>query len=58
MLSRRRCLRTGKRLSFDQSKILLDPYGKGVVVPANYDRRTGSEPGQNTAVAMKSAVIE
>ncbi|MCM3904589.1 MAG: isoamylase, partial [Pyrinomonadaceae bacterium] len=43
---------------FDAGKLLLDPYGKGVVVPANYSRRAGSEPGANTASAMKSVVVD
>jgi glycogen operon protein len=43
---------------FDPSKVLLDPYGKSVVVPATYSRRTASEPGENTAAAMKSVVID
>ena len=41
---------------FDPGKVLLDPYGRGVVVPASYSRRAASEPGENTATAMKSVV--
>jgi len=47
-----------KGFRFDHTKVLLDPYGKGVVMPATYVRRAGSEPGQNTAAAMKSVVID
>jgi isoamylase len=43
---------------FDPSKVLLDPYGKGVVVPESYSRRAASEPGENTATAMKSVVVD
>jgi glycogen operon protein len=45
-------------LRFDPLKVLLDPYGRGVVVPGNYDRRAAARPGDNAAVAMKSVVIE
>ena len=47
-----------KGLRFDRDKVLLDPYGKGVAVPANYSRRAASEPGANTAAAMKSIVVD
>ena len=30
---------------FDGEKVLLDPYGLGVVVPEAYDRRAASRPG-------------
>lgn len=43
---------------FDHDKVLLDPYGRGVVVPANYDRKAGNRPGDNCAVAMRSIVAE
>jgi isoamylase len=43
---------------FDADKVLLDPYGKGLVVPANYSRRAASEPGTNTGTAMKSIVVD
>jgi len=43
---------------FDASKVLLDPYGRGVVVPKNYDRDAASREGDNTAAAMKSVVID
>ena len=44
-------------LRFDAVKALLDPYGRGVVVPTNYDRETAKRPGRNDAVAMKSVVV-
>jgi glycogen operon protein len=45
-------------LRFDADKILLDPYGRGVVVPNSYDRSSGCRRGENTAVAMKSVVVD
>ncbi len=45
-------------LCFDPTKVLLDPYGKGVVVPKIYSRFQASEPGENTASAMKSVVAD
>jgi isoamylase len=43
---------------FDRDKVLLDPYGKGVVVPAGYSRRAAAESGANTGTAMKSVVVD
>ena len=45
-------------LRFDSAKVLLDPYGRGVVVPKNYDREAAKRPGDNTATAMKSVVVD
>ena len=45
-------------LRFDAQKILLDPYGRGVVVPRDYSRDAASGGGENTASAMKSVVID
>jgi glycogen operon protein len=45
-------------LRFDAEKVLLDPYGRGVVVPGSYDRRAASRKGDNTASAMKSVVVD
>jgi glycogen operon protein len=45
-------------LRFDPTKLLLDPYGRGVVVPDRYDRDAGKRPGDNTATAMKSVVVD
>ncbi|MEL6718870.1 MAG: glycogen debranching protein GlgX, partial [Bacteroidota bacterium] len=42
---------------FDGAKLLLDPYTKGVIT-RNYDRAAASRPGNNTAQAMKSIVID
>ena len=45
-------------LRFDGEKVLLDPYGRGVVVPGNYSRGAACEPGANTATAMKNVVVD
>ncbi len=45
-------------LRFDPAKILLDPYGRGVVVPEGYDREAAARAGDNAASAMKSVVVE
>jgi len=43
---------------FDPSKVLLDPYGRGVVVPRGYSREAARRPGDNCATAMKSVVVD
>ena len=45
-------------LRFDPAKLLLDPYGLAVAVPEGYRRAAAAEPGENTAVAMKSVVAD
>jgi len=45
-------------LRFDGAKVLLDPYGRGVVVPDGYRRAAAAEPGDNAATAMKSVVVD
>ncbi len=45
-------------MRFDQAKVLLDPYGRGVVVPIAYDRAAARRPGDNTGTAMKSVVVD
>ncbi len=45
-------------MRFDPDKVLLDPYGLGVVVPRNYSRKVGCAAGDNAATAMKSVVID
>ena len=49
-------LARGRRL--DPAKVLLDPYARAVVVPDAYDRSAASRPGENTAVAMRSVVVD
>jgi isoamylase len=45
-------------LRFDAEKVLIDPYGLVVAVPAAYDRWAAARPGDNVAVAMKSIVAD
>jgi isoamylase len=45
-------------LRFDAAKVLLDPYGRGVVVPKNYSRDAARLAGDNCATAMKSVVVD
>lgn len=47
-----------KGMRFDPAKVLLDPYGRGVVVPVNYSREAAGKAGDNAAVAMKSVVVD
>ena len=44
-------------MRFDPAKVLLDPYGRGVVVPKKYSRSAAQVEGDNTAMAMKSVVV-
>ena len=45
-------------MRFDPTKVLLDPYGRGVVVPEAYGRDAARRPGDNAGTAMKSVVID
>lgn len=45
-------------LRFDSSKVLIDPYGRGVAVPQGYSRDAARQAGDNAAVAMKSVVVD
>lgn len=45
-------------LRFDSNKVLLDPYGRGVVVPDGYTRSASRDPGDNAATAMKSVAVD
>jgi glycogen operon protein len=48
-----------KGMRFDATKVLLDPYGRGVVVPKTYSRAAAAqEKGDTAATAMKSLVID
>ncbi|NYF50734.1 glycogen debranching protein GlgX [Tunturiibacter gelidoferens] len=42
---------------FDPSKVLLDPYGREVVVPVGYSRESAHDGGDNAATSMKSVVV-
>jgi glycogen operon protein len=45
-------------MRFDPTKVLLDPYGRGVVVPKNYSRDAAHRETDNAATAMKSVVAD
>ena len=45
-------------MRFDSSKVLLDPYGRSVVIPAQYTRDAAHRPGDDAGTAMKSLVID
>jgi len=45
-------------MRFDPGKVLLDPYGRGVMVPQGYNRVDATRPGDNAATAMKSVVVD
>ncbi|MDF2458765.1 MAG: glgX [Nitrospira sp.] len=45
-------------LRFDATKVLLDPYGRGVAVPEGYSRIAVQHGKDNTATAMKSVVVD
>ncbi len=49
---------SNRGLRFDPSKLLLDPYGRAIVVPKNYSREAARLKGDNTPVAMKSVVTD
>jgi isoamylase len=45
-------------MRFDSTKVLLDPYGRGVVVPKTYTRDAAHKEGDNAGSAMKSVVVD
>ncbi|MBT8366604.1 MAG: glycogen debranching protein GlgX [Deltaproteobacteria bacterium] len=45
-------------LRFDSNKVLLDPYGRAVIIPDGYNRDAAFKPGDNSDSAMKSAVVD
>ncbi|HJY80971.1 MAG TPA: glycogen debranching protein GlgX [Candidatus Binatia bacterium] len=45
-------------MRFNSAKVLLDPYGRGVMVPKNYSRDAARLEGDNAATAMKSVVVD
>ena len=47
-----------KGFRFDPRKVLLDPYGRAVAVPEQFSRVAACEPGENTAMALKSVVAD
>ena len=48
----------GRGLRFDRSKVLLDPYGRAVAMPAGYSRAAARAAGDTAATAMKSVVVD
>jgi isoamylase len=48
----------GTGMRFDGLKVLLDPYARGIAVPANYSRSAAQEGGDNASTAMKSVVVD
>src|SRR5437867_1730661 len=49
---------SARGMRFDPAKVLLDPYGRGVVVLDRYSRDAASGEGDNAASAMKSVVVD
>jgi glycogen operon protein len=47
-----------KGFRFDSGKVLLDPYGRAVVVPTGYNRNAAHDKGDNAGAAMKSVVVD
>jgi glycogen operon protein len=45
-------------LRFDPTKVLIDPYARGVVVPRFYTPNAARMPGDNAATALKSVVVD
>jgi glycogen operon protein len=45
-------------MRFDAAKVLLDPYGRGVVVPKEYSREAAQAKGDTIRTAMKSVVVD
>ncbi|HEY7129543.1 MAG TPA: glycogen debranching protein GlgX [Nitrospira sp.] len=48
----------GQGMRFDHTKVLLDPYGRGVVMPKGYSRSTTNQEGGSLATCMKSVVVD
>jgi isoamylase len=45
-------------MRFDPTKVLLDPYGRAVVVPKGYSRDAARADGDDASTAMKSVVVD
>ena len=43
---------------FDRQKLLIDPYAYAVALPTSYSRAAAARPGDNTASASKSVVVD
>jgi isoamylase len=51
-------LRPERGLRFDAGKVLLDPYGRAVAMPAHYSRAAAAVAGSNDGQACKSVVVD
>jgi len=47
-----------KGMRFDPTKLLIDPYGRGIAIPTSYRRESARREGDNLATAMKSVVVD
>jgi isoamylase len=45
-------------MRFDSSKVLLDPYGRGIVMPKSYSREAATGKADTAATAMKTVVVD
>ncbi len=45
-------------LRFDGQKVLLDPYGRSVVIPQGFSRQCAQAEGDNSSTAMKNVVVD
>ena len=45
-------------MRFDPDKVLLDPYGRGIVVPKKYDREAAKGKSNNAPAAMRNVVTD
>jgi isoamylase len=45
-------------LVFDRQKLLVDPYALSVALPTGYSRAAAAGPGDNSATAAKSVVVD
>lgn len=51
-------LEPSRGLRFDPTKVLLDPYARGTVIPKGYTPDAARGPGDNATTAMKSVVVD
>src|SRR5215831_13645342 len=47
-----------KGLRFDPRKVLLDPYGKCIAIPASRSRDAARRGGDNVATALRSVIVD
>ena len=51
-------LEPSQGLRFDAQRVLLDPYGRAMIIPSGYDRRVIAEPGDHATITPKSVVVD